>query len=142
MDLGRLRGEDGFIRDAVKYVGLFVVILVLILDTIAVIQAQTAVRTTADRAAREALTSYVETGNKTAAGEVAKNYVESRDAVYLSATIDSGRSRNDAAATVSAQRKAKTYVFHYFSHMPWGLGEKVENMLAPAVTRTTRETSP
>ena len=134
MQLNRFRRQDGVVREAIKYFAIVVIFMVVILDAIAVIQAQIAVRNTASGAAGQARTSYVEGEDAAQAKEVASSYVEAKESRFISATLSETANRADVVVTVTAQRTTDTYVFHYLTKLPWGLGERVDDLLNPTAT--------
>jgi hypothetical protein len=44
----------------------------------------------------------------------------------------------DAVVTVVVERGTDTYVYHYLTKLPWGLGERVDNLLNPTATGTSQ----
>lgn len=136
----RLRRQDGMIRDVVKYLALFVVVLVLILDAVAVIQAQVSVREQASDAADIARSTYVETGSERAAKTAAESYLLSHDSRFLSATLSTQGGRDNTVASVTAERSADTFVYRYLVRLPL-VGERVDNALNPTAVGETDEPS-
>jgi hypothetical protein len=134
VDLTRLKRQDGLVREAVKYFALFVVILVMILDAIAVLQVQLSVRDNAKVAAGEALSQYANGASRGQAEDAAQSYVEAKGGRYLSAHWSGGPARDDTVVTVTAERDSSTYLYRYFTYLPWGLGERVDNLLNPTAT--------
>jgi hypothetical protein len=132
----RLKRQDGAVRDAVKYLALTVVIVVIVLDAVAVVQTQLSVRQKATDAAKAARSEYVETGSEKAARAAARSYLESRDAVLIAATFDSSGDRDKAVVAVTAEDSAETLVYKYLTRLPWA-GERVENLLEPTVVGET-----
>jgi hypothetical protein len=128
------------IRDVVKYLALFVVFLVLILDAVAVIQTQVSVREQASDAADVARSTYVETGSEKAAKTAAESYLLSHDSRFLSATIDTRGGRDSTVASVTAERSAKTFVYKYLVNLPL-VGERVDNALNPTAIGQTDESN-
>jgi hypothetical protein len=136
----RLRRQDGAVRDVVKYLILFAVVLVIILDGVAVIQVQLSVRQHTSDAADSARSVYVETGSTGKAKEAAKDYLESRDSVFISASVNTAGTRDQAVVTVTGERSADTIVYKYLTHVPW-VGERVENLLNPTAVGETEKSN-
>lgn len=126
------------IRDVIKYFALFVVILVMILDAIAVLQVQLTVRDNASVAADKALAAYIDNASWAASVQVAESYVEEKGSRFVGASQSGASRRPEEVVTVTAERKSKTYVYHYFTKLPWGLGERVDNLLNPTATGDSR----
>jgi hypothetical protein len=133
----RLRRQDGFVRETIKYFAIFVVFLVMILDAVAVLQVQLSVRDNAKSAAQEAQQQFVSGGSTKQAQMAAKSYLDSKDARYISATVTPGVNGGDPVVTVVAERSAHTYVYHYFEKLPWGLGKRVTNLLNPTAVENS-----
>jgi hypothetical protein len=136
----RLRRQDGIARDVVKYLAVFVVILVMILDLVAVVQVQLTVREQATTAAEKGLEAYVDAGTRRSAEEAARDYLVGHDSEYISMTLTPARSRNEASVKVIAERSAKTYVYRYLTHLPY-VGDRVDNLLNPTATGETGKTN-
>jgi Flp pilus assembly protein TadG len=132
----RLRRQDGVVRDVLKYLVLFVVVLVLILDAVAVIQVQLSVRQQTTDAADSARSVYVETGSTRLAKQAAEDYLGRHDSTYISSTVNTAGTRDQAVVTVTGERSADTIVYKYLTHLPW-LGERVENLLNPTAVGET-----
>ena len=137
MQFNRFRRQDGMAREAIKYFAIVVIFMVMILDTVAVIQTQVAVRNTATDAAVQAKAAYSEGQNVAQAKDVASAYVEAKGSRFISATVPATANKDTVVVTVIAERDTHTYVYHYLTKLPWGLGERVDNLLSPTATRTS-----
>jgi hypothetical protein len=136
----RLRRQDGAVRDVLKYLVLFVVVLVILLDAVAVVQVQLSVRQQTTDAADAARSVYVETGSTVQAKEAARDHLESRDTTFISATVNTAGTRDQAVVTVTGERSADTIVYKYMTHLPW-VGERVENLLSPTAVGETEKSN-
>lgn len=137
MQLNRFRRQDGFVRETIKYFAIFVVFLVMVLDAIAVIQGQIAVRDNASVAATEAQQAYVGGQTTQQAQDLARTYVIAKGSKFVNATFSDTATREDTVVTVMAERQTHTYLYHYLSHLPWGIGHRVDNLLNPTASGTS-----
>ena len=138
MRLNRFRRQDGMVREAIKYLAIVVIFMVLVLDTIAVVQTQIVVRNTASDAAEQAKAAYTEGQNAAQAKNVASTYVEAKGSRFISATLPVTANKADAVVTVVVERGTDTYAYHYLTKLPWGLGERVDDLLNPTATGTSQ----
>lgn len=134
MQLSTFRKQDGFVRETIKYFALIVVIMVMVLDTIAVAQVQLTVRDNATVAASDAHDQYVQGSTWPQSQQVAASYVEAKGSRFISASMSGAADRQSTVISVTAERGAHTYVYHYFTKLPWGLGDRVDNLLNPTAT--------
>jgi hypothetical protein len=118
----------------IKYAAIVVIFMVMVLDAIAVIQAQIAVRDNATVAANDAKDAYVNLQSMRQATNVASSYIEAKGGTFIGAHFSQAANRESTAVTVTAERQAHTYVYHYLEHLPWGLGKRVENLLNPTAS--------
>jgi hypothetical protein len=138
MTLERLKRQDGFVRETVKYFALFVVILIMILDAIAVVQVQMTVRSNASDAAKEAAAKYADGATWAHTHQIAETFVKAKDSRFVDATKSEGSRPEDTVITVIAERSSHTYLYHYFTNLPWGIGERIDNLLNPTAIEDSR----
>lgn len=130
----RLREQDGFIRESIYVFLTLLVVSAIVLDAVAAIQVGQTVKGDARDAAVAAADAFVQTSSNDAAQTQAESVLTSRGDTLLGFSVDS-RSGH-AVYSVTAQRHARTYVFHYLAKLP-RIGDWVERTLNPKATRSS-----
>jgi hypothetical protein len=130
----RLREQDGFIRESIYVFLTLLVVSAIVLDAVAAIQVGQTVKGDAHDAAVAAADAFVQTSSNDAARTQAESVLTSRGDTLLGFSVDS-RSGH-AVYSVTAQRHAHTYVFHYLAKLP-RIGDWVERTLNPKATRSS-----
>ena len=139
MRLSRWHRQDGFVRGSILIAAVIVVVAVLVLDTVAVVNASLGVRQNATDAADQALATYVETENSGMAMASASTFLKLHDSTLVkhdSVLKPTLGGPTQATVTITAVRKPHTYVLHYFQTLPWGIGPWVHKTLNPRATET------
>ena len=139
MNTSGLGRQDGLIRESIKWFAIVVVLAVLVLDAVSTLQGQLAVHQNATDAANDALTRYIQSGgNSGLSMDSASALLKERGAVYVTGHIvPSASGAERAVAYITAKRSTHTYVFHYLTHAPWGIGNWFDKLLDPTATETS-----
>lgn len=128
---GRLRRQDGFIRDVV-WLGLVVAVAALVLlDAMSLFNAYQSTEDSASTAAIEARNAYAQTQDVGTAQAVAEEYLNKADKSMRG--FETGRNMEGSLVfKVSAQGHADTYGFKYLQFV--GLKGFVDGLINPTAT--------
>jgi hypothetical protein len=141
--LTRWHRQDGFVRGTILIAVIIVVLAVLVLDTVAVVNASLGVRQNATDAADQALSTYVETENTGLAMASAATFLNLHDSVLIrqSSAFKPSKTGGPAQSTVTitAVRQPHTYVLHYLQSLPMGIGPWIHKTLNPRATETNTD---
>jgi len=135
----RWQRQDGFLRGVITFAVIIVVVAVLVLDAIAVINAQLGVRQNATDAANQALSNFVLTSNPAVALDSASAFLKIHGSVMIrheSKLTPSAQGPGQATVTIAAFKKPNTYVLHYFQSLPGGMGRWFHKILNPHAVET------
>ena len=130
-----MRRQDGLVREVIKYGAIIVVVAVVLLDVAAVIEAHYAVPQAATDAANAAVTRYVTTSDANQAQDEAKYTLSLRDMAMTAFRLSQGTGGGGTVAYVSDTKEVHTYLFHYFTGLPWGIGPWFTRILNPKATQ-------
>ena len=133
MHSARLRRQDGFIRGTLWLVLSLAVLAVVVLDGLAIFNAQQSVKTNARTAAANAQAEYAQTADVGAAKLAAQQYLIRVNKKLVAFSAVAGL---DGATvfTVTAGAHADTHVFKFLRYV--GLKKWVNRMTNPTATGT------
>jgi hypothetical protein len=129
----RVCRQDGFIREILWLALALAVLAVVVLDGLAIFDAQQSVKTDASTAARDAHTQYVQTLDLVAAKLAAEQYLIKANKKLVAFSAATGLD-GATVITVKAKAHADTYVFKYLRYV--GLKKWVNDMTNPTGTGT------
>lgn len=130
----RFRQQDGFVRESVTLLLIVVVIAVVVLDAVTLIQTNQTVKGNANDAALAAAETYVQTNDNDSALAAAKSFLADHNDTMLG--FSWSNATGTMVYTVTAQRHAQTYAFHYLAKLPH-MKDWVERLLNPKATRSS-----
>ena len=113
----RLRGQDGFIREAIWIVVILTIIAVAILDGMAIFNAYQSAGDSATNAAEAARTEYAQAVNVPAAKLAADAYLAKKGLEMVDFKASQAADGN-VLFTVTAKATADTYAFHLLGGIP------------------------
>jgi len=113
----RLRGQDGFIREAIWIVVILTIIAVAILDGMAIFSAYQSAGDSATNAAGAARTEYAQSVNVSAAKLAADAYLAKKGLEMVDFKASQAADGN-VLFTVTAKATADTYAFHLLGGIP------------------------
>jgi hypothetical protein len=130
--MGRIRRQDGLIREALVVFLVFAIIALIMLDVLAVVSTRRALKQDPGAAARAAADGFALSGSEYAASQEAEKYVANHGArmtaFKMTPNVDTG-----TTFSVTATKEAPTRVFKYLGYLPW-IGNWVKRQLNPQVT--------
>jgi hypothetical protein len=129
----RLRRQDGFIREVFWLAVCLAILAVVVLDGLAIFNAQQSVKTDAATAAEDAQTEYAQTLDLTAAKLAAQQYLIKANKTLIAFSAATGLD-GATVITVKAKAHADTYVFKFLRYV--GLKKWVNQMTNPTGTGT------
>ena len=136
MQLARLRRQDGFIRGLVIWGAIIFVVAVVVLDLVTTIESHYGVKQAATDAASAALSDYALSSNTFEAQQRAKAELQDRG-MYMTYFRITPNTADGTVVTISDTKEVNTYVFHYLTGMPWGVGTWLQAQLNPKATETS-----
>ena len=135
MQTPRRRRQEGLVREALYIFLAIAIVMVVLLDGLAIFNAQQDARDSASEAGLEAQRVYLETGSAGAAEDAAAETVQAYDGGEL-VEFSVSTSAGSESFTVTVQHHADTYVFKYLKYVP-GLDGWVDDVQNPTITDTT-----
>ncbi len=133
MSRGRLRRQDGFIREIVWLVVILAVLAVVVLDGLALFSVHQSVKGDAERAAEEAHTEYAQSSDLGAAKLAAEQYLIKSNKKLIAFSSAAGVD-GATVITVKARGHADTYAFKFLRYV--GLKKWANEMSNPTGTGT------
>jgi ABC-type enterochelin transport system substrate-binding protein len=129
---GALHRQDGFVREVLWLAFIVAVVALVLLDVMALVNANQSVRESAAAATLAASSTYAETQNVPSAKQAAKASLAQNGKELIG--LDTSRSLDGALVfNVTAQGHADTYAFKYLGYV--GLKSWVDRMTNPTATK-------
>jgi hypothetical protein len=134
MRSARLRRQDGFIREILWLALCLTILAVIVLDGLAIFNANQSVKGDAQRAATDARTEYAQTLDPVSAKLAAQQYLIKANKTLVTFSSAPGPD-GGTVITVKAKAHANTYAFKFLRYV--GLKKWVDQMTNPSATATS-----